>query len=351
MSQISAMTMKDVLQAIIKAYEIQGILALENAFNSIGLDHVILVKIASSAISSYLLGGDYQQTINAVSNAWIDGHSLRTYRHGIHTGSRKSWAAGDAAARGVRLAWLTMLGEGGYPHAIGAKDWGFNAVYLQGQEVKIAMPFGHYVIDNILFKVKYPAEFHGQTAVEAAIDLYPEIKNKINEIKRIEIFTQSAGVRIIDKTGSLRNYADRDHCIQYMVAVALLYGDLKSEYYSDEFANSDPRIDILREKMVVAEDPHYSKLYLDSQHRAIPNSVQIFFNDGTSTPRLEIFYPLGHKQRRDAAIPFLQNKYNNALELTFPKDAVTDLRNLWDMSVSQFCEINMHDFMHLWSKK
>lgn len=350
MSQKKSVKMREVLYAIIKAYEIQGILALENAFNKVGLDHVILVKIASAAISSLLLGATTEQTMSAISNAWIDGHSLRTYRHGIHTGSRKSWAAGDAASRGVRLAWLAMLGEPGYMHAIAAKKWGFSDVYWKGEEIKLPMPFAHYVIDNILFKVKYPAEFHGQTAVEAAIALHPYVKDKIAQIERIEITTQSAAMRIINKTGVLRNYADRDHCLQYMVVLGLIYGNITSESYSDVFANSNSQIDMLRNTVTVVEDPEYSKAYLDPQHRAIANSVQVFFFDGTSTDKVEILYPLGHKRRRSDAIPFLHDKYVNAVAGVFEPAEAEKLNNLWHCSINDLCEMQVHEFISLWVK-
>jgi 2-methylcitrate dehydratase len=347
MSQLKSMTMFDVFQAIIKAYEIQGILALKNSFNAIGLDHVILVKIACTGVASYLLGNSLDQTINALSNAWIDGHSLRTYRHGVNTGPRKSWAAGDAAARGVRFAWLAAAGEPGYPQALDAKQWGFRDALWQGKQIVIPMPFQHYVIDNILFKVKYPAEFHAQTALEAAILLHPQIHHKIDQITSIKIFTQSAAMRIINKTGVLRNYADRDHCIQYIVAVGLIFGDLTAASYTEQFA-ADPRIDQLREKMLVIEDQDYSIDYLDPAKRSIANAVLVFFADGSNTDKIEIKYPLGHKIRRMEALPFLHNKYSQALKNHFNANAEETLLELWSIPAENLAQMQVKSFVDLW---
>ncbi len=349
-SQRKKVKMLEVLKAIVIAYEIQGILALENSFNAVGLDHVILVKIASAAVASLLLGGSKEQTISAVSNAWIDGHSLRTYRHGLSTGSRKSWAAGDAAARGVRLAWMALAGEGAYPHALDAKQWGFRDVLWHGKALKLSKPFAHYVIENILFKVLYPAEFHGQTAVEAGIILHPEVVAKLDQIETIEVHTQLSAMRIINKTGELRNYADRDHCLQYMLAVALINGSVTTESYSDAFANADPRINILRDKMQVSEDMNYSLDYLEPDKRAIANSVQVFFKDGTATEIVEVLYPLGHRSRRAEAEPLLHDKYIRAINSQFTDTARQALANLWKTPASILIKQPVHEFMALWNK-
>jgi 2-methylcitrate dehydratase len=270
------LSMKEVLTLMIKAHEIQGILALENSFNRVGLDHVILVKVATAAVVTRMLGGNRHQIINALSNAWIDGHSLRTYRHAPNTGSRKSWAAGHATSRGVYLSLMAMKDEMGYNTALSAPKWGFEDVLFKGNKVVLGRPLESYVMENILFKISFPAEFHAQSAVEAAIKLHQNYGNKINEIEKIIIQTQEPGVRIIDKKGPLNNPADRDHCLQYMVAVALIMGDLKAEYYEDKFA-SNTSIDTLREKMEVIENKEYSKSYLDTNKRSIANSIQLFF--------------------------------------------------------------------------
>lgn len=300
-------TVKDLLEAMIKAYEIQGVLALGNAFNQHGLDHVILVKLASAAVSMKLLEGDDQAILRVLSQVFVDGQALRTYRHYPNTGSRKSWAAGDACSRAVFLALMTLKGENGYPSAVTERVWGFQDASFAGQPIKLEQAFGSYVMENILFKVSYPAEFHAQTAVEAAMTLHPEVKDKIEDIERVEISTQAAGVRIIDKTGPLNNPADRDHCLQYMVAVPLIFGKLDAECYTSNFS-LDPRIDSLRSKMIVKEDPLYTNDYFDADKRAIPNRVQVFFKDGSSTEAVEVEYPLGHNSRREEAIPLLKEK-------------------------------------------
>lgn len=319
---------KDLLSAMIKAHEIQGILALKNSFNRLGFDHVILVKIASTAIAAYLLGANQEQIMDALSQAFIDGAALRTYRHAPNTGSRKSWAAGDAASRAVRLAWLTLLGERGYKSPLRAKKWGFYDVLLDGKELEIARPFGSYVMENVLFKIAFPAEFHAQTAVECAVLLHPEIKNRINQIKTIKLDTQESAIRIISKAGELRNPADRDHCLQYMVAVALLYGDLKAEYYENKFA-SDPRIDQLRKKMVVEEDKQFSIDYLDPKKRSIANAIQIFFEDGSCTEKIIAAYPIGHRKRREESIPLLYKKFENSIFKHFDKKKAEEIINLF----------------------
>jgi len=306
-------TMKDVLTAMIKAHEIQGILALKNSFNSVGLDHVLLVRIASTAVLTRMLGGDKEKIINAVSNAFIDGGALRTYRHAPNTGSRKSWAAGDATSRATRLAYISMMNEMGYPSALTAKTWGFYDVLFRGKELQIDQDFGSYVMENVLFKISYPAEFHAQTAVEAAIELHQEVKHRIDDIELIVIETQEAGSRIIDKIGPLYNPADRDHCIQYMVAVSLLYGRLKASDYEDDIA-SDFRIDKLREKMQVQENKTFTKDYFDASKRYIGNAIQIFFVDGSKTERIAIDFPVGHPKRRQEGIPILKKKFQTSIQ-------------------------------------
>ena len=300
--------MSDVLTAMIKAHEIQGVLALENSYNRVGLDHVLLVRVASTAVVTRMLGGDRDQVLNAVSNAWIDGGALRTYRHAPNTGSRKSWAAGDATSRAVRLALIAMTGEMGYPSALSAPTWGYYDVLFKGNEFKFQRPYGSYVMENVLFKISFPAEFHSQTAVEAGMTLHTQVKDRIDDIARIVIETQEAGVRIIDKTGPLDNPADRDHCIQYMVAVPLIFGRLTAADYEDNVAK-DPRIDALREKMEVTENKQYTKDYFDPELRYIGNSLQVFFNDGSSTDRIEVNFPIGHRARREEGIPVLKQKF------------------------------------------
>ncbi|MCH8057474.1 MAG: bifunctional 2-methylcitrate dehydratase/aconitate hydratase [Proteobacteria bacterium] len=306
------LTMKDVLTAMIKAHEIQGILALENSFNRVGLDHVLLVRVASTAVVTRILGGTHQQVVDAVSNAWIDGGALRLYRHAPNTGSRKSWAAGDACRRAVTLALMVLRGEMGYPSALSADVWGFYDVLFKGKEFKFQRGYGSYVMENVLFKISFPAEFHAQTAVECAMQLHPEVKDHLQDIERITIETQEAGGRIIDKTGPLDNYADRDHCIQYMVAVPLILGELTADSYNDEVA-ADPRIDALREKMEVRENDGFTTDYFDPEKRAIGNAIQVFFSDGSSTKRVEISYPIGHRRRRAEGIPVLVEKFRSAI--------------------------------------
>jgi 2-methylcitrate dehydratase len=300
--------MRDVLTAMIKAYEIQGILALENAFNRVGLDHVVLVRVASAAVAAVVLGGSREQVFNAVSNAWVDGGCLRVYRHAPNTGSRKSWAAGDATSRGVWLAMMSLRGEMGYPSALSTPTWGFSDALLRGRPLRVTWPLGSYVIEHILFKIAAPAEFHAQTAVEAAIRLHDQVRGRLDRIQRVRIETQESAVRIIDKRGPLHNPADRDHCIQYMVAVGLLQGGLSAEHYQDDYA-ADPRIDLLREKMEVLENPQYSRDYLDPDKRSIANAVVIFFEDGSQTDRVEVEYPLGHCRRRAEGLPLLEHKF------------------------------------------
>lgn len=304
----SCITMGDVLTAMIKAHEIQGVIALENSFNRVGLDHVLLVRVASTAVVVAMLGGTQEQMVNALSNAWVDGGALRTYRHAPNTGSRKSWAAGDATSRAVRLALMAIQGEMGYPSALSAKGWGYYDVLFNGRPFSFSQPYGSYVMENVLFKISFPAEFHAQTAVEAAITLHNVVKERLEDIARIVIETQEAGSRIIDKTGPLDNPADRDHCIQYMVAVPLIYGRLTAQDYEDKIAR-DPRIDELRNKMEVQENPQFTVDYMDSNKRAIGNAIRVHFKDGTSSPRVEVPYPVGHRRRRNESVPLLEQKF------------------------------------------
>ncbi|HEX4792637.1 MAG TPA: 2-methylcitrate dehydratase [Humisphaera sp.] len=318
---------RDLLTAMIKAHEIQGILALENAFNRVGLDHVILVRLATTAVVTHMLGGNKSQIINALSNAWLDGGALRAYRHAPNAGPRKSWAAGDATSRGVRHALMALSDEDGYPSALSAKTWGFYDVLFDGKPFSIPRPFGSYVMEHVLFKVSFPAEFHAQTAVEAALQLHPQVAARlhdINQIDRIEIQTQEPAIRIISKTGPLNNPADRDHCLQYMVAIPLIFGTLTAAHYEDTTA-SDPRIDALRQKMRVTENSRYSRDYLDPEKRSIANRVQVFFTDGSATEAIEVEYPIGHRRRRADAIPLLRNKFAASLKDRLPEAAAQNL--------------------------
>ncbi|WP_169081454.1 bifunctional 2-methylcitrate dehydratase/aconitate hydratase [Paenibacillus sp. PL91] len=318
------LTMRDVLTAMIKAHEIQGILALENSFNRVGLDHVILVKVASTAVVTAMLGGTREEIVAAVSHAWIDGHPLRTYRHSPNTGTRKSWAAGDATSRSVRLALMAVQGEMGYPSALTAPGWGFYDVLYKGKTFSLNRSFDSYVMENVLFKIAFPAEFHGQTAVECAISLHPLVKDRLHEIDKIVLTTHESALRIIDKTGPLHNPADRDHCLQYMVAIGLLFGNLTADHYEEEAAQ-DPRIDELRRKMITAEQASYSQDYLDPGKRSIANAIQLFFTDGTSSEKKEIEYPIGHRRRRLEAIPLLQRKYEANLRTRLPAKQVQQI--------------------------
>ena len=320
-------TVKDVLTYMIKAHEIQGVLALENSFNKVGLDHVVLVKVASAAVATHILGGSKDDVLAAVSHAWLDGQSLRTYRHAPNTGSRKSWAAGDATSRAVRLAMMVLKGEMGYPSALTAPTWGFYDVLFGGKEFKFQREFGTYVMENVLFKISFPAEFHSQTAVEAAVQLHPQMKDRLDDIERIELTTHEAAIRIISKTGPLNNFADRDHCLQYMVAVPLIKGNLTEDDYSDEAA-ADPRIDLLREKMVVTEDKSYTADYHNPEKRSIANAVQVFFTDGSKTEKIAIHYPIGHRRRREDGIPLLLEKFKRNLAEVFDADKAESIFTL-----------------------
>ena len=316
----SPLSIRDVLEYMIKAHEIQGILALENSFNKVGLDHVLLVRVASTAVATHMLGGTREQIIDALSQAWADGSSLRAYRHAPNAGSRKSWAAGDATSRAVRLAMITMAGEMGMPSILSSPEWGFYDVSFKGREFSFSKSYGTYVMENILFKISFPAEFHAQTAVECAVLLYPEIKEKLNEIERIEVTTHESALRIIDKTGALDNPADRDHCMQYMLAVAMIKGDLVAEFYEDSFHQQNSLIDKLRNKMILKEDKRYSKDYLADDKRSIANALQIFFKDGSQTDKVEVEYPIGHRNRRQEGIPLLERKFFNSLKSIYSKE-------------------------------
>ncbi len=339
------LTVHDVLTAMIKAHEIQGVLALENSYNRVGLDHVLLVRVASTAVVTQMLGGSREEILNALSNAWIDGGALRTYRHAPNTGSRKSWAAGDACRRAVQLALIALKGEMGYPSALSAKTWGFYDVLFKGNEFKFQRGYGSYVMENVLFKISFPAEFHAQTAVECAMQLHEQVKNRLDEIERIDIETQEAGVRIIDKTGRLDNPADRDHCIQYMVAVPLAFGRLTAADYENDIAEL-PIIDQLRDKMTVKENPRFTEEYFDPEKRYIGNAIQIHFKDGSATDKVSIDYPIGHRLRRKEGIPVLLNKFSHAIADHLPakqvaqiQSAVADPRQFADMNISDFLDL------------
>ncbi len=346
-------TMRDVLVAMVKAHEIQGVLALENSFNRVGLDHVILVKVASTAVVTGLLGGTKEDIINAVSNAWVDGQSLRTYRHSPNTGSRKSWAAGDATSRAVRLSLMTMKGEMGYPSALTAKTWGFYDVSFKGQPFKFQRPYGSYVMENVLFKISFPAEFHAQTAVECAIKLHQLVGDRINSLDKINVIdkiiinTHESAIRIIDKQGPLDNPADRDHCIQYMSAIGLLKGSLTAADYEDEVA-ADPRIDALRDKMHCVENATYSKDYLDPEKRSIANDIQIFFKDGSKSEKIVVEYPIGHRRRRNEGIPELIKKFRTNLARRFPARQQEKILQVC-MNESCLSEMPVSEFMDLFT--
>lgn len=326
-NNVPSLTVSDLLTALIKAYEIQGILALDNSFNRVGLDHVLLVRIATAAVATHLLGGTKADILSALSNAWVDGGSLRVYRHAPNAGMRKSWAAGDATSRGVRLAYLARRGEPGYPTALSATGWGFQEVFCKGKPISLSRPLGSYVIENILFKV-FPAEYHAQTAIEGALQLYPQVKDRSNHIAAVTITTQAPARRIIDKTGPLRNPADRDHCLQYMVAIALIFGELTVTHYQDAVA-VDPRIDALRQKMRVVEDPRFSEDYRAPDKRSVANALQIQFQDGSSTDTIAVEYPLGHPRRRAEALPSLLDKCRMQLATRFSRERSEGLLHLY----------------------
>ncbi|WP_321914328.1 MULTISPECIES: bifunctional 2-methylcitrate dehydratase/aconitate hydratase [unclassified Paraburkholderia] len=345
----SPLTMRHVLEGMVKAHEIQGCIALENSFNKVGLDHVLLVKLASTAVVGHLLGLTRDELINAVTLAMVDGQSLRTYRHAPNTGSRKSWAAGDATSRAVRLALMAKTGEMGYPSALTAKTWGFYDVSFKGQPFSFQRPYGTYVMENVLFKISFPAEFHAQTAAEAAMTLHGVLAQRgktVADIERITIRTHEAAIRIIDKRGPLANPADRDHCIQYMVAVPLIFGRLTAADYEDEVA-SDPRIDALRAKTVCVEDPQFTKDYHDPDKRSIANALTIALSDGTTLDEVVVEYPIGHKRRREAGIPLLIEKFRINLARRFPakqQQAILDV----SLDEARLCALPVNEYVDMY---
>lgn len=345
-TSVPHLTVQNLLHAMIQAYEIQGILCLENSFNKIGLDHVIPLKVATAAVTAKLLGANHQQIMDAISNAWIDLGPLRTYRHAPNTGSRKSWAAGDATSRGLQLAWMVKQGEMGYPSALTAKQWGFHEVVFKGQALVFAQPLDSYVMENILFKVKFPAEFHAQTAVECAIHLSPKVKDRWEEIETIEIETHSSALRIIDKKGSLHNPADRDHCLQYMTAIGLLFGTLTADHYEDKVAKN-PLIDRLREKMILKENSQFTRDYLDPKKRSIANSLTIKFKNGEVLAPLTIEYPLGHRMRRKEAIPRIFDKFRRNLSSHYSDKQVDQLVDLFQ-DEALLSKLAVRDFVNCW---
>jgi 2-methylcitrate dehydratase len=323
------LTMGTVLEAMIMAHEIQGVMALENSFNRVGLDHVLLVKVASTAVTAKMMGANREQLLAALSHAFVDGQALRTYRHAPNAGSRKSWAAGDASSRGVRLADIAMRGEMGIPGVLSAPQWGFYDVLFSHTNNDLALKpddkrafslsqaYGTYVMENVLFKISFPAEFHAQTACEAAVTLHPQVRSRLSEIDKIVITTHESAIRIISKQGKLANAADRDHCIQYMTAVPLAFGNLVAEQYEDDFHASHPIIDQLRDKMVIVEDPRYTQEYLEADKRSIANAIQVFFKDGSATEKVVVEYPIGHRRRRVEGIPLLEDKFSSNLATRF----------------------------------
>ncbi len=334
--------MGEVLQAIVKAYEIMGCLALENPFTNRGLDHTILVKIAVTAVVTKMLGGTRDEILNAVSNAWVDGHALAAFRRKPNTGSRKSWAAGDAASRSVRLGLMALKGEMGYPSALTAKTWGFYDVLFKGEAFKFQRPYGSYVMENVLFKIAYPTAFHGQSGVEAAIKLHPLVKDRLDDIKRVEVKCHNSTMVILDKSGPLANPADRDHCMQYMMAIGMIFGQLTAEDYEDARA-ADPRIDALRAKMELAESPEFERDYHDPNKRTNANSIQVFFKDGSKAPLSRVDYPLGHRKRRNDGIPMLMEKLERNVARVFAEKqrrailaACSDRKRLAAMPVDRF---------------
>lgn len=344
----SSLSMLDVLQAMVKAHEIQGCLALENSFNRVGLDHVLLVRIATTAVVTSMLGGTRDQVVDALSHAFIDGSSLRTYRHAPNAGPRKSWAAGDATSRAVRLAMLVLQGEMGYPSALTAPNWGFYDVAFRGTPFAFQRTYGTYVMENVLFKISYPAEFHAQTAVEAAIHLHPKVVNRLDQIRQIVLRTHESAIRIISKTGPLNNFADRDHCLQYMTAMGLLKGSLVAEDYEDEAA-ADPRIDQLRDLMLVEENPRYSREYLDPERRSIATEVEVLFNDGSTIDK-EVEYPIGHRVRREEGLPKLKQKFSQNLRTCFSEDQAAQIESLC-LDHEQLVATSVLEFMELLVRK
>jgi 2-methylcitrate dehydratase len=341
-----SLSVRELLVYQTKAYEIQGVMALANSFNRVGLDHVLLVRLATAAVSTAMLGGSKDQIVSAITNAFADGGALRTYRHAPNTGSRKSWAAGDATSRGVWLAFMAMRNEMGYRSVLTAPKWGFQDVLFGQKQLTLQRDLDCYVTENILFKVSYPAEFHAQTAVECAVALHSEIADRIDQIDRIEMETQESAVRIISKSGPLHNPADRDHCLQYMVAIGLLHGNLTAGHYEDECA-ADPRIDKLRSLMQVSENATYTADYLDPDKRSIANAIRVHFSDGTRTERIEVEYPLGHRRRRDEAIPLLHQKFSSSIAAHLPSTQCDQL-NAWIAEPEHFDAMQVHEFVDLW---
>ncbi|HTN34904.1 MAG TPA: 2-methylcitrate dehydratase [Marinobacter sp.] len=352
------LTMRSVLEAMIMAHEIQGVIALENSFNRVGLDHVVLVKVASTAVTAKLMGANREQLLSALSHAWVDGQSLRTYRHAPNAGSRKSWAAGDATSRAVRLADIAMRGEMGIPSALTAPQWGFYDVLFSKtnkdqalkpedkRQFSLPQAFGSYVMENVLFKISFPAEFHAQTAAEAAVILHPKVKDRLGDIDKIVITTHESAIRIISKVGPLANEADRDHCLQYMAAVPLIFGNLVAEHYEDSFHQENPLIDQLREKMEVVEDERYTREYLEEDKRSIANAIQVFFKDGSSTEKVVVEYPIGHRRRRKEGIPLLEDKFEANLATRYPTQQREQIFNLCK-DQKQLEKTAVHEFMSL----
>ena len=353
------LVMRDVLEAMVMAHEIQGVLALENSFNRVGLDHVVLVKVASTAVAAKLLGANREQVLSALSHAWVDGQSLRTYRHAPNAGSRKSWAAGDATSRGVRLADIALRGEMGIPSALSAPQWGFYDVLFSHankdlslkpaaeRRLRFQREFGSYVMENILFKIAFPAEFHAQTACEAAVVLHPQVKDRLADIDKVVLTTHDSAIRIISKTGALANPADRDHCLQYMTAVPLIFGDLTADHYEDSFHAAHPLIDELRGKMVVEENAEYSADYHDPEKRSIANAVQVFFKDGSATDKAVVEYPLGHRRRREEGMPLLVDKFKRHLAMRFPASRCQKIVDLCSHQPTLEA-LPVHKFMDEW---
>ncbi|MFG1498416.1 2-methylcitrate dehydratase [Saccharospirillum sp. HFRX-1] len=353
------LTMDAVLEAMIKAHEIQGVLALENSFNRVGLDHVVLVKVASTAVVGKLLGATREQLLSALSHAWVDGQALRTYRHAPNAGSRKSWAAGDATSRAVRLVDIALRGEMGIPGALSAPQWGFYDVLFSktnkdqqvkpeaDRQFKFQRDYGSYVMENVLFKISFPAEFHAQTAAEAAVTLHPQVKDRLDEIDHIVITTHESAIRIISKVGPLANAADRDHCLQYMTAVPLLFGNLVAEHYEDDFHAAHPEIDRLRDKMEIVEDQRYSAEYHEADKRSIANAIQVFFTDGSSTQQVAVEYPIGHRRRREQGIPLLEQKFRANLATRFPAGRVQQIFELCT-DADRLKQTPVHQFMDQW---
>lgn len=353
-------TVRDVLAAMVMAHEIQGVIALENSFNRVGLDHVLLVRVASTAVAAKLMGGTREQIMAAVSHAWVDGSALRTYRHAPNAGSRKSWAAGDATSRAVKLAEIALRGEMGVPGVLTAPQWGFYDVSFsktnRDQALKpehertlsFSQGYDSYVMENVLFKVSFPAEFHAQTAAEASVILHPQVKDRLDEIDRIVIHTHESAIRIISKVGELANAADRDHCLQYMAAVPLAFGDLVAEHYEDDFHRNNPIIDQLRNKMEIIEEPRFTREYLEADKRSIANAIQVFFKDGSSTEPVTVEYPLGHRRRRDEAKPVLKKKFAANLATRFAparSQAILDLV----LNAKELEAMPVHHFMGLFT--